>query len=291
MSEPGKIIATIRLVKFEHSVFALPFAITAAFLAKSGVPDLVPLLLIVVACVFARTAAMSFNRFADARIDAENPRTADREIPKGIISRRFALLLALGSALAFSAACALINMTVLALSPVAIAILFTYSYAKRATIFTHLILGISLGLAPLGTWIALREDITAVPVILAAAVALWTAGFDIIYSLSDVEFDRARGLYSLPAKIGIPAALLVSRFLHVLMVVCLGALPYFTGNDLGWVYMVGVGAVVMLLAYEHSLVKPTDLSKVNVAFFTMNGFVSILFMAAALTDILIRGEA
>jgi 4-hydroxybenzoate polyprenyltransferase len=284
----GKIIAAFRLVKFEHTVFALPFALAAAFLAAGGVPPALPIALIVLACVFARTAAMSFNRFTDASLDAENPRTVNREIPRGKLTRGFALILTLASAAAFVATCAFINTTVLALSPVALVVVLGYSYTKRFTAMTHLALGLALGLAPLGAWLALGREITAVPILLGCAVLLWTAGFDIIYACQDVAFDRSKGLRSLPASLGIGGALLVSRVMHVVMLGCLVAVWLLAGG-LGWPYLAGVAAAAVLLVYEHSLVKPSDLSKVNTAFFTMNGLVSVLFMAGAMLGVLVGG--
>lgn len=279
---PGSLVTFFRMIKLSHSVFALPFALAAAFLASEGWPDPGILGKIVLACVFARTAAMAFNRWADARIDARNPRTASREIPAGKLKRSTVGWLTLLFAGLFIATAAWINPLAFALSPVALVVLLGYSLLKRFTSSTHLVLGLALGLSPVGAWIAIRGEFALVPVVLGLAVACWTAGFDVIYACQDVEFDRETGLHSLPEKLGIARALWVSRCLHVIAV----GLLLLTGHlaALGVVYLVGVGLVAALLIYEQSLVRADDLSRVNLAFFTLNGLVSLVFMATVLID-------
>jgi 4-hydroxybenzoate polyprenyltransferase len=278
-------VRMFRLVKFEHSIFALPFAVASLLLASSGNPPLAPTLLIIAACVFARTSAMSFNRFADAELDAANPRTASREIPSGLLSRNFALALSAVSAGLFIGTCAFLNETVLILSPVAFAVIIGYSYTKRWTAMSHIVLGSALAMAPLGAWLALGREFTAVPALLALAVIFWTAGFDIIYSCQDVDFDRKNKLKSVPASVGVKKALIISKASHALAILLLIAL-YFAAAEFGWIYLVTLFAVGVLLIWEHSLVSPADLSRVNTAFFTVNGLISMLFMAGVIADVL-----
>ena len=275
------------MIRFEHSVFALPFALTGALLAvrdAGGVPRPWWLVLwIIVAMVGARSAAMAFNRLVDADIDARNPRTRMRHLPTGLLSRGFAWgFVALSVAVFFFAAGEL-NRLCLRLAPVALAIVFFYSFTKRFTSFSHIVLGFSLGIAPAAAWIAVRGSLDPRILWLTAAVTFWTAGFDIIYSCQDYEFDCSEGLASVPRLLGISGALLVARCLHVLMVLCLLALIY--SLHLGFLALAGVGAIIGLLLYEHSLVKPNDLSRVNAAFFTMNGYVSVLFFLFWAADI------
>jgi 4-hydroxybenzoate polyprenyltransferase len=239
---------------------------------------------IVVAMVSARSAAMTFNRILDADIDARNRRTASRALPAGLLSARFAWVFTLVSTLLFFWASQQLGRLCLALAPVALAIIFTYSYAKRFTMFAHLWLGFALGIAPAAAWIAIRGTLDARILWLTAAVMFWTAGFDVIYACQDFEFDCAEGLCSIPRRLGVKNALLVARALHVGMIACLVSLVYAFG--LGALSLTGVAAVVGLLAYEHGLVKPNDLSRVNAAFFTVNGYVSLLFFAFWTADIL-----
>src|SRR3954467_5973012 len=284
----GRLRLTLDMIKFEHSVFALPFAVTGALLAfrESGfaTTDLWrKLLWIVVAMVGARSAAMAFNRLVDASMDARNPRTRARHLPAGLLSPAFARwFVIVTSALFFLAAWAL-NPLCLRLAPVALAIVFFYSFTKRFTTFAHLVLGFSLGIAPAAAWIAVRGELDPRILWLTAAVTFWTAGFDIIYSCQDYEFDVAEELFSVPRLLGVPAALWVSRVLHLAMVVCLLALVH--ALHLGALAVAGVAAIVALLLYEHSLVKANDLSRVNAAFFTMNGYVSVLFFVFWAADI------
>lgn len=278
---------TMRLVKFEHSVFALPFALAAAFLAVGGTPKILDLILVVAACVFARTSAMSFNRFADASLDAENPRTSGREIPRGVLKRRYALGLTVLSACLFAGTAWLINTLAFYLSPVALLVLLGYSYTKRITSFSHFFLGAALGMAPVGAWIAMDAELSVVPHILGLAVLLWTAGFDIIYACQDVHFDREKKLRSLPALLGVAPALWVSRGLHLATLGCLVCVGI-AAPDLGWLYYVGCGLAGGMLLIEQSLVRPDDLSRVNAAFFTVNGFVSVIFMLFTIADIMLE---
>ncbi|SPE32354.1 putative 4-hydroxybenzoate polyprenyltransferase [Candidatus Sulfopaludibacter sp. SbA3] len=279
---------TLEMIKFEHSVFALPFALTGALLAfreggfgTSGLWR--TLLWIAVAMVGARSAAMTFNRLVDAQIDGRNPRTRMRQLPAGLLSSRFAWVFVLGSSAAFVLAAWQLNRLCLLLSPLALAIVFLYSFTKRFTAFSHLVLGFSLGIAPAAAWIAVRGSLDPRILWLTAAVTFWTGGFDVIYSCQDYEFDRAEGLYSLPHRLGIARALHVAQALHLLMVVCLLALVW--SLRLGMLALAGVGAIAALLIYEHRLVKPNDLSRVNAAFFTMNGYVSVLFFVFWAADI------
>jgi 4-hydroxybenzoate polyprenyltransferase len=280
---------SLDMIKFEHSVFALPFALTGAALAfresRLAMPQIVWLLAwITVAMVSARSAAMAFNRLIDADIDARNPRTRARHLPAGLLSTGFAWTFVAVSVMVFFAAAWALNSLCLKLAPVAIAIVFFYSYTKRFTSLSHLVLGLSLGIAPAAAWIAVRGSLDWRILLLTAAVMFWTAGFDIIYSCQDYEFDQSAGLFSLPARIGLGPALTVSRLLHLMMIVALTALS--AVFHLGLFSLAGIVAVALLLIYEHSLVRPTDFSRVNAAFFTMNGWVSVLFFVFWAADIL-----
>src|ERR1700730_16390043 len=264
-----RIRLTLEMIKFEHSIFALPFALTGALLAiRDG--SLTGALLwrkvawIVVAMVCARSAAMAFNRLIDADIDARNPRTKLRHIPACLRSKRFSGGFVAVSSLIFIFASRELNTLCFRLAPVALGVIFAYSFTKRFTSFSHLVLGFALGIAPAAAWIAIRGSLDPRILWLTAAVTFWTAGFDIIYSCQDFEFDVAETLFSLPRRIGVPAALRVSQTLHVLMIVCLLALAY--SLNLGPLSLAGIWAVALLLIYEHSLVKADDLSRVNAAF-------------------------
>ncbi|HVR72853.1 MAG TPA: UbiA-like polyprenyltransferase [Planctomycetota bacterium] len=272
-------------IKVSHSVFALPFAISAAFLAAGGLPPLALLGKAALAVVLARTAAMAFNRWADARIDGENPRTRDRAVPAGRISRASMGLASLAAAAGFVLVALWIHPLAFQLSPIVLGVLFGYSYTKRFTSLSHLVLGAALGLSPLGAWVAVREEIGLLPAVLGLAVLFWTAGFDIIYACQDHDFDRSAGLHSIPRRLGVARALVVSRIFHaaaILLLVLVGFL-----GSLGAVYAVGVAAVAVLIVYEHSLVRAGDLSRVNLAFFTLNGLVSLVFMAAVVLETVI----
>jgi 4-hydroxybenzoate polyprenyltransferase len=289
-----RIRLTLEMIKFEHSVFALPFALTGALLAiREGGLDARALrwkiIWIVVAMVGARSAAMAFNRLVDAGIDVRNPRTRMRHIPAGILSAAFGWGFVAVSSLVFIYAARELNWLCFILAPVALGVVFFYSFTKRFTAFSHLVLGFSLGIAPAAAWIAVRGSLDPRILWLTAAVMFWTAGFDIIYACQDYQFDVAESLFSLPRRIGIARALRVSQLLHLLMIVCLVALV----NDLalGALSLAGIVAVGLLLAYEHSLVKPDDLSRVNAAFFTMNGWVSVLFFLFWAADVLLLRRA
>ena len=282
-----RIRLTLEMIKFEHSVFALPFALTGALLAvREGVEGVNlwrQFAWIVVAMVGARSAAMAFNRLIDAEIDSRNPRTKSRHIPAGLLSTGFSWGFVAASSLLFILAAYELNTLCFRLAPVALAIIFTYSFTKRFTSFSHLVLGFALGIAPAAAWIAMRGSLDLRILWLTAAVTFWTAGFDIIYSCQDYEFDTDAGLFSLPRRLGVAGALLVSRLLHAAMLVCLLALVY--SLRLGALSLVGIAVVAALLIYEQSLVKPDDLSRVNAAFFTMNGYVSVLFFLFWAADI------
>jgi 4-hydroxybenzoate polyprenyltransferase len=283
---------TGELVAFPHTLFALPFAVIGMFLGAGAPPSAWQALWIVAAMVGARTAAMSFNRIADRAIDAANPRTAMRPLPSGRMGTGWAWgVLAAAVALFVSAAAAL-SPVCLMLSPVALAIVLGYSYTKRLTPLSHLVLGLSLAIAPVGAWIAVSgpwaSGAWAAPVLLAGAVLTWTAGFDIIYACQDVGFDRTHGLQSIPARLGVARALAVSSALHAVMVALLVALPWALAGrvTLSGIYYCGVALTAGVLVHEHRIVKPDDLSRVNRAFFTLNGWVSIVLCTATLMDIL-----
>jgi 4-hydroxybenzoate polyprenyltransferase len=276
-----------RMIKFEHTLFALPFALAAAAIAARGHGlSILRLLGIVIAMAGARTAAMGFNRIADRRFDAQNPRTARRELPTGAISLRAAWTMTLGAAAVFVAAAAALGPLCLALSPIALALLFGYSYTKRFTALCHLFLGLAIASGPAGAWIAVRGDFGWIPGLLMLAVACWIAGFDVLYALSDRDFDRATGLHSIPARLGVPGALAASALLHLVTIAALYALAPVA--HLGLPYIFGVALVTALLVYEHAIVRPSDLSRLDVAFFTLNGYVSVAFFAATLVDVLAR---
>ena len=273
-----------RMIKLSHSVFALPFALAAAVLAAGGAPSPRQVLWILVAMVGARSAAMGFNRLADHELDARNPRTAARELPSGLLTRREVWAFVALSAAALVAAAAMLNPLCLALSPVALLVVFGYSYTKRFTAFSHAFLGLALAIAPVGAWLAVRGALAWPPIVLGLAVLLWVAGFDTIYACQDAAHDRTVGLRSLPARWGVRRALVVARVLHAAAVVLLAAVYVLT--PLHPVYLAGVAAVAGLLAYEHSLVRHDDLSRVNAAFFTVNGWISIGYFAFTLAAIL-----
>ena len=282
---------TLDMIKFEHSVFALPFALTGALLAwrESGFHIAgfsLRFLWIVIAMITARSAAMTFNRILDAEIDARNRRTANRHLPTGLLSVRFAWGFTFLATAVFVWAARELGPLCFALAPVALGIIFFYSFAKRFTLFAHLILGLSLGIAPSAAWIAMRGSLDARILWLTAAVMFWTAGFDVIYACQDFEFDCAEGLCSIPRTFGISGALWIARLLHIAMIACLIALVY--SFHVGLLSCAGIFAVLILLIYEHGLVKPNDLSRVNAAFFTVNGYVSVLFFLFWAADIFLH---
>lgn len=277
---------TLEMIKWEHSIFALPFALSGAMLAANGWPAGRLLFWIVICMITARTAAMAFNRWADADIDAANPRTKMRAIPAGQLSRGFVGLFTALFAGLFIFAAAQINRATLLLSPVALAILLLYSYTKRITRWSHLVLGFALGIAPAAAWIAVRGTLDLRILLLTGAVTLWVGGFDVLYACQDYEHDCNAPLHSVPKYFGIPGALIVARVMHVAMLGLLLALLVSFG--LGYLALIGVIAVALLLAYEHSLVSPRDLSKMNAAFFVMNGVISVVFFLFIAADLLTR---
>lgn len=273
----------LELVKFSHTIFALPFALASMLLAKDGWPDIWTIVWILVAMVSARTAAMGFNRIVDRHIDAQNPRTQNREIPKGKVSVVEAAMLVNLSTLVFLFAAWRLGTLTFWLAFPALFLLFFYSYCKRFTSLAHLVLGLCLGIAPVGAWIAVRQTFEFPPIVLATAIMFWVAGFDIIYATMDVEFDRKMGLHSMVQKFGIPAALTIARFFHLLFV----GLLFVFGQTLGlsnW-FSYAVALIALFLLFEHSIVNPNDLRKVNAAFFTVNGMISVLFLAIVMVEV------
>jgi len=274
------------MIKWEHSVFALPFALCGAMLAAGGLPTLHQVVWIIVAMVAARSAAMAFNRLADASIDAANPRTSARALPTGQLTPAFVATFVVLSSVLFIAAAAELNRLALWLSPVALAVLLLYSYTKRFTRWSHLVLGFALGIAPSAAWIAVRGSLDPRILLLTAAVTFWVAGFDVLYACQDFDFDRSSGLQSIPRYLGISRALWVARAFHVIMLLLLAALLVAFG--MGRLAIAGVAVVAVLLAYEHSLVSAGDLRKLNAAFFTMNGVISVVFFVFVAGDLLLR---
>lgn len=275
----------LEMIRFSHSVFALPFALLSLVLAAGGVPPVRTIVLVLVAMVAARSAAMAFNRLADRRFDARNPRTAARHLVTGSISVPFAWAFTVVCVAIFLACAAMLNLTALCLSPIVLAVLLGYSYLKRFTAAAHFGVGLALGLSPLGAWIAGAGGLVGdlrVPLLLGLAVSLWVAGFDVIYACQDAEVDRREGLHSIPARLGIPAALRVAAALHVVCIAAFAVVAPLAG--LRWPYLGAVGVAAALLTYEHAIVSPTDLSKVNVAFFNVNGLVALLVGAAGIAD-------
>jgi len=275
----------LSLVKFSHSIFALPFALQGAWLAAEGAPRAGVLAWIVLAAVAARTSAMAFNRLVDRHIDARNPRTAGRELPAGKLSARAVGALVVGAGAVFVAAAWALNPLAGTLAPGVLALLLGYSYVKRFSAAAHLVLGLALALAPLGAWIAVRGELSGdlAPVLaLAGVVWTWVAGFDLIYACQDADFDRAHGLHSVPARFGVARALALARALHVGTVALLALFTQLAG--LGWIYACAVVATALLLSFEHSLVSPRDLSRVGVAFFTLNGWVGVALLAGMVLD-------
>jgi len=277
---------TLEMIKWEHSIFALPFALCGAMLAAGGVPAWHQLAWIIVAMISARSAAMAFNRVADAAIDAANPRTQTRALPAGILTPSFVTTFVVVSCAVFVLAASRLNHLTLILSPLALGIVLLYSYTKRFTRWSHLVLGFALGIAPAAAWIAVRASLDPRILLLTAAVTFWVGGFDVLYACQDFDFDREAGLHSLPRYFGIRAALVISRLFHVIMLLLLITLVITFG--LGKFAIAGVVAVAVLLAYEHSLVSSHDLSKLNAAFFTMNGVISVVFFVFIAADLLVR---
>ena len=274
------------MIKWEHSVFALPFALCGAMLAANGLPAWHQLAWIILAMVSARSAAMAFKRLADASLDAANPRTQTRALPAGTLTLSFVKIFVIVACAIFIIAAAQLNRLTLALSPLALAIVLLYSYTKRFTRWSHLMLGFALGIAPAAAWIAIRASLDPRILLLTAAVTFWVAGFDVLYAFQDHDFDHLAGLHSVPRYFGIASSLWLARAFHVLMLLLLIGLIISFG--LGKLAVLGVAIVALLLAYEHSLVKTDDLSKLNAAFFTMNGIISVVFFCFLAGDLLLR---
>ncbi|NOT47939.1 MAG: UbiA family prenyltransferase [Acidobacteria bacterium] len=271
----GKLETTLRMIKFEHTLFALPFAFLGAVLAAEGLPSWRQIIFITLAMVGARSAAMTFNRIVDRDVDAKNPRTANREIPSGKLSLGFAWAFFFISVAVFLFSAYSLNWLTFVLSPVALISVLGYSYAKRFTALAHVLLGLALAISPTAAWIAVRGSIDSeVPLLLSLFVLMWTAGFDILYACQDYEFDKKNGLHSIPARFGIRNSLWISRLFHAQAFIVL-ILLYFVA-ELGWLALLGVIAVAVLMTYQHTLVKPNDLSRMNAAFFTTNAFVSVI---------------
>jgi 4-hydroxybenzoate polyprenyltransferase len=277
---------TLEMIKWEHSIFALPFALCGAMLAAGGFPPVHQLVWIIVAMIAARSAAMAFNRWADAALDAANPRTSTRALPAGQLTPGFVATFVIASSAVFVIAAGQLNRLSLMLSPVALAVLLLYSYTKRVTRWSHLVLGFALGIAPSAAWIAVRGSLDPRILLLTAAVTFWVGGFDVLYACQDFDFDRQAGLHSIPRYVGIRHALWIARAFHFVMVGLLVALLIVFG--MGKLADLGVLAVILLLLYEHSLVRADDLSKLNAAFFTMNGVISVLFFVSIAGDLLLR---
>lgn len=280
-----KIRHVLEMIKFSHSIFALPFALASLVVASGGRPDPIVVALVILCMVFARNVAMSFNRLVDAKIDAKNPRTQSRHIPQGLLSKKFVALFILCNAGAFVGTTYFINPQCFFLSPVALGIICFYSYTKRWTSYAQLFLGLSLAVAPIGAWLAVAGTLSLFPLSLGLAVLFWVAGFDIIYAIQDVEFDKKTALHSLVTRFGITGSLMLARIFHILCLLTLlflGIHEHFT-----WGYFGSVSLMASLFAYEHSLVTPHDQSRINAAFFTVNGWIGIIFFAGVLTDVLL----
>jgi len=277
---------TLEMIKWEHSIFALPFALTAAVLAAGAWPSLTVLCWIVVCMVAARSAAMAFNRLVDAKLDAANPRTAMRAIPAGTLTSGFVGGFVLVSVAVFVFGAAMLNRLTLFLSPIALGIVLVYSYMKRVTRWSHLVLGLALGIAPSAAWIAVRGSLDPRIIVLTLAVLLWVGGFDVLYACQDFEHDRKVGLNSVPQAFGLDTAFWIARAMHLGMLAMLCWLVVLFG--LGKIAMVGIAVVALLLLYEHSIISPRDLRRMNAAFFTLNGVISIVFFGFVAADVLLR---
>lgn len=288
MSIIKKIISRIKIylemIKFSHTLFALPFALTGMLLAERGFPGLRIFILILLTMVSGRTTAMLLNRIIDAEIDRRNPRTKERAIPKGLVSAKIAILFALFTGIIFLFSAYLLNWFCFILSPIPLVTFVTYPYTKRFTALSHFILGAALGMAPVGAWIAVRNELPEYSiVVLGTAVMFWTAGFDILYALLDVEFDRKEGLRSVPVSFGVGGAIVVSRLSHLISFVLLSTLYKFF--ELDAFYLAGLIFILLLLIYEHSLVKPSDPTRLNTAFFNVNASISIIVFVSTAIDI------
>ena len=277
---------TLEMIKWEHSIFALPFALTGAVLAANGWPTLRALGLIILCMVSARSAAMAFNRLVDAKLDAANPRTAMRAIPAGQLSEGFVLAFTIVASLVFLLGAALLNRLTLECAPIALAVVLADSYMKRITRWSHLVLGLALGIAPAAAWIAVRGTFAPRAALLTAIVILWVGGFDVLYACQDFEHDRKVGLFSVPATFGLEGAFWIARGMHLAMIALLFVMVHVFG--LGMIALVGMCVVVVLLAYEHSIISPRNLTRMNAAFFTLNGVISVVFFISVATDVLHR---
>ena len=277
---------SLEMIKWEHSIFALPFALCGAMLAASGWPSAWQVLWIIVAMVSARSAAMAFNRYADAEIDAANPRTSMRAVPAGVLTKRFVGLFVVVACAVFVVAAAMLNLLTVVLSPLALAIVLLYSYTKLLTRWSHLVLGFALGVAPAAAWIAVRGSLDPRILLMTGVVMFWVGGFDILYACQDCDFDASIGLHSLPRHYGVARALALARLMHGIMLLLLIAVIAAFG--LGKLAVAGVIVVAFLIAYEHSLVSANDLSKLNAAFFTMNGVISVVLFVFVAADLLLR---
>jgi len=281
-----RLLTTLDMIKWAHSIFALPFALTGAMLAANGWPTWRQLLFIVICMVTARSAAMAFNRLVDARYDATNPRTKMRPIPSGSLSPGFTAGFTLVNVVVFITSAAMLNRLTLELSPVALLVLLGYSFCKRFTQWAHLVLGLALGIAPAAAWIAIRGSLDPRILLLTLAVMLWVSGFDVLYACQDIEHDRREGLYSVPAKYGINAAFWIARLLHLGMLAVLVSLLIVF--HLAWPAAAGVALTALLLGYEHSIVSPRDISRMNAAFFTLNGIISVCYFFSVMFALLVK---
>jgi 4-hydroxybenzoate polyprenyltransferase len=277
---------TLEMIKWEHSIFALPFALTGAVLAARGWPKPSVLLWIIVCMVSARSAAMAFNRLVDARLDAANPRTARRALPAGELSPGFVRAFVVIAAAVFLFAAWRLNRLTLEFAPIALAVVLLYSYMKRVTRWSHLVLGLALGIAPAAAWIAVRGTFSPCAALLTAIVILWVGGFDILYACQDFAHDRSVGLFSVPAAFGLETAFWIARLMHLGMLVLLFVLLHVFA--LGHIALAGMILVAALLAYEHSIISPRDLSRMNAAFFTLNGIISVVFFVSIAADVLVH---
>jgi len=278
-----KIAIFMEMIKFSHTIFALPFALAGALLAARGLPTIAQLIWIVMAMVGARTAAMALNRLIDAEIDARNPRTAGRAIPAGLISKGVTIAFIAGSLALLLVSAAQLNRLCLLLSPLAIFFLVLYSYCKRFTSLAHVVLGICLAVAPIGAWVAIRGTLDAPAFILGAAVLFWVAGFDILYALQDLDFDRKAGLHSIPVLMGVDGSLWTARMFHLVMIALL--LGLFVTMKLGAFFMIGIVVTSGMLLYEHWLLRDGDLQKLDAAFFNMNGYISIVILMSTAAEV------
>ncbi len=278
-----KIRQTLEMIKFSHSIFALPFALSSLFLASNGHPSVKIILLVILAMVFARSSAMGFNRWLDADLDAKNPRTATRHIPAGILDKKFVIFFVMANSLLFVTVTYFINHLTFVLSPLALFIIFLYSTTKRWTHFTQIFLGLSLGIAPPAAWIAFTGTVSIVPLLMGLAVLCWVSGFDLIYAIQDYEFDKQNNVKSMVALLGIPKSLYTARFLHFLALVFFGIMGFLGALEVS--YFITLGLMGCLLIIEHRLVTPRDLSKINAAFFNVNGMIGILYFLGCLVDL------